>query len=148
MKLSPVRWLLVLVAAVVVLFGVIQLVPYGRDHTNPPATLKPAWNSPRTEELARTACYDCHSNETTWPWYSNIAPMSWLVMHDVEEARAVFNFNTMTPSEGSFMVNEMVEKIQENEMPPSQYLIIHTNARFSASEKQELIDGLQATYTK
>lgn len=148
MKLSARRWIMVVLMAGVVLFGVIQLIPYGRDHTNPPSTLEPDWNSPRTEELVRTACFDCHSSETTWPWYSNVAPISWLVMHDVEEARDVFNFNTLTPDQGSFMVNNMVQVIQANEMPPFQYLIIHSEARFSSAEKQELIDGLLATYSK
>lgn len=148
MKLTLHRWIMVVLMAGVVVFGVVQLIPYGRDHTNPPVTSRPAWNSPRTEELVRAACYDCHSNETTWPWYSNVAPMSWLVMHDVEEARDTFNFNTLTADQGSFMVNRMVEMIQRNQMPPVQYLSIHSEARFSTSEKQELIDGLLATYSK
>ena len=61
------------------LFVLIQFVPYGRDHDNPPVTAEPDWGSPATLRLVRAACYDCHSNETEWPWYSNIARMSWLV---------------------------------------------------------------------
>ena len=51
-------------------FLLIQVIPYGRDHSNAPVTAEPAWNSPRTRELAVAACFDCHSNETEWPWYT------------------------------------------------------------------------------
>ena len=70
----------------------IQFLPYGHDHTNPPVTAEPQWNSQQTRDLVTRACYDCHSNQTTWPWYSNIAPISWLIQHDVEEGRSRLNF--------------------------------------------------------
>jgi hypothetical protein len=79
-----VRW--GLIGAVILLVG-IQVIPYGRSHTNPPVTGEPAWDSPKTRELAVRACYDCHSNQTVWPWYSHIAPISWLVQQDVDEGR-------------------------------------------------------------
>lgn len=66
----------------------IQLVPYGRDHSNPPGRTEPSWDSPATRELARRACFDCHSNETEWPAYASIAPASWLAQYDVDEGRA------------------------------------------------------------
>ena len=65
----------------------IQLIPYGRAHANPPVLAEPAWDSPATRDLAVRACFDCHSNETVWPWYSNIAPVSWLVQRDVDGGR-------------------------------------------------------------
>jgi hypothetical protein len=58
---------------------------YGRDHSNPPVRIEPRWDRARTRELAVRACFDCHSNQTRWPWYSHVAPISWLVQHDVEE---------------------------------------------------------------
>jgi hypothetical protein len=88
------RWWLFRVG--VVLIGallLIQLVPYGRDHDNPPVQSEPPWDSPDTRALARQACFDCHSNETEWPAYANIAPVSWLVQRDVDEGRAVLNFS-------------------------------------------------------
>jgi hypothetical protein len=66
------------------LLAVAQAIPYGRGHSNPPVTKEPAWDSSRTRELAKRACFDCHSNETTWPWYSNVAPESWLIQRDVD----------------------------------------------------------------
>ena len=68
-------------------FILIQFVPFGRDHTNPPTSKEPAWDSPETKALIRRACFDCHSNETTWPWYSNVAPVSWLTQRDVNGGR-------------------------------------------------------------
>ncbi len=82
--------LLVLLAG----FLLIQLVPYGRNHTNPPVLQEPNWDSPQTRALAQRACFDCHSNETEWPWYSHVAPVSWLVQRDVEEGREKVNFST------------------------------------------------------
>ncbi|HJV08531.1 MAG TPA: heme-binding domain-containing protein, partial [Acidimicrobiales bacterium] len=72
----------------------LQLVPYGRDHTNPPVTAGTSWPTAEGRRLAGAACYDCHSNETKWPIYSFVAPMSWLVQRDVDEGRRKLNFST------------------------------------------------------
>lgn len=73
-------WIVIVIVAGVVL---IQLVPYGRNHTNPQVQNEPNWDSPQTRELASTACFDCHSNETDWSrWYANVAPASWLVQRE------------------------------------------------------------------
>ena len=66
----------------------IQFVPYGRPTPNPAVRREPNWDSPRTRELAVRACFDCHSNQTQYPWYSYVAPISWLVNNDIHEARA------------------------------------------------------------
>ena len=127
----------------VVLFGLIQLVPYGRDHNNPQVVFVPNWDSPATRDLVKTACFDCHSNESVWPWYSNIAPVSWLVYRDVVEGRRNLNF-----SDWSFMsasANEITSIINEGEMSPFQYTIIHRNAILDAPQKKALIDGITNT---
>ena len=119
----------------------MQLIPYGRDHNNPPVLSEPNWDSPATHELAKRACFDCHSNETTWPWYSNIAPVSWLVYHDVIEARDRMNFSEWgRPHPG---IDQVIEEIEEGGMPLPQYLLMHPNARLSAQEREALIEGLR-----
>jgi mono/diheme cytochrome c family protein len=123
------------------LFALIQLVPYGRDHTNPSGARQIAWDSARTERLMAGACMDCHSNETTWPWYSNVAPVSWLVQNDVDEGRRELNLST-----GEGETDEMVETIEEGEMPPLQYKPTHPGARLSDQEKRDLIRGIEATF--
>jgi hypothetical protein len=146
MKRITTKTILSVIGVLLGLFVLIQLIPYGRNHTNPPVKSEPAWDSPQTKQLVETACYDCHSNQTTWPWYSNIAPASWLVYSDVQEARGIFNFNELQAGEGAALVGDMVEKIQTGKMPPIQFSIIHRNAVYSAEQKQQLIDGLQATF--
>ena len=138
-------WWLKTLLVLVVLFGLVQLVPYGRDHTNPAVVAEPTWDSPATKDLAVRACYDCHSNETTWPWYSNIAPVSWLVQRDVEEARQNINFSEW-PSNALFsqeLMSSAAESVSEGKMPPLQFLIIHSEARLTTAEKNQLVLGFQ-----
>ncbi len=125
-------------------FLLIQLLPYGRNHTNPPVIQEPTWNSPQTRTLAQRACFDCHSNETVWPWYSNVAPISWLVQRDVDEGRKKLNFSTWGFG-GEEEAEEMAEVIYEGEMPLPIYLLTHAEARLSAAEKEALAQGLMAS---
>jgi len=121
----------------------IQAIPYGRDHSNPPVRQEPAWDSQQTRDLAVSACFDCHSNQTRWPWYSNVAPASWLIQRDVDEARQRMNFSEWDrPQPGA---EEAVESVQEGGMPPSQYRLLHPGGRLSSTERQTLIQGLEAT---
>lgn len=130
--------------ALLVLLLAMQLVPYGRDHTNPPVVAEPTWDSPETRALFVRACADCHSNQTVWPWYSNIAPVSWLVAHDVEEGRAKFNVSMwgQQRNEG----DEAAETVREGEMPLKIYLPTHPEARLTPAERERLIAGLAATF--
>lgn len=123
---------------------VIQVVPYGRNHDNPSVVSEPAWDSQATRDLAVRACYDCHSNEVVWPWYSNIAPVSWLVQWDVDRGRDELNFSewgTGGQGEGG---DDLPESVREGEMPPLIYLVTHPNARLSSTEKNVLAAGLRA----
>lgn len=122
----------------------IQLVPYGRDHSNPPVLAEPQWDSPRTEELVRRACYDCHSNEVVWPWYASVAPLSWLVLGHVEDGRDELNFSEWGRREQE--IDEIVESVVEGSMPTWDYELLHSEARFSDAERDELIAGLRATF--
>lgn len=130
--------------ALLVLLLAIQLVPYGRDHTNPPVVAEPAWDSPETRALFVRACADCHSNQTVWPWYSNIAPVSWLVAHDVKEGRTKFNVSMwgQQRNEG----DEAAKTVREGEMPMKIYLPTHPEARLTPAEREQLIAGLAATF--
>jgi len=137
MKIVKIIGLLVLIG--LVLFALIQLVPYGRSHKNPPVVQEPNWDA-QTRAIAQKACFDCHSNAVTWPWYSNIAPVSWLVQRDVDEARRRLNFSDW--GNKGLSADEIAEVIQGGEMPPIQYTLIHTSAKLTAAEKQALIQGL------
>ncbi len=137
--------LLIGILVVAGIFVLMQLVPYGRNHTNPSVVSEPNWDSPETRVLAERACFDCHSNETEWPWYSNVAPISWLVYHDTEEGREYLNFSEWgTRGEGE-EGGEMAEQIEEGEMPMPKFLLTHPEARLTDAEKTALIKGLKAT---
>jgi mono/diheme cytochrome c family protein len=127
----------------VLAFVAIQFVPYGRDHVNPPVGAEPSWDSSETRALARQACFDCHSNETEWPAYSSVAPISWLIQHDVSEGRAVLNFSEWQRRQEE--AKEAAEEVLEGEMPLRMYQLIHAHARLSAADRERLARGLERT---
>lgn len=126
-------------------FLLIQLIPYGRNHSNPPVLSEPNWDSPETRALAERACFDCHSNETVWPWYSNVAPVSWLVQHDTDEGRQHLNFSEWNQGGKGREPYEMVEAVGNGSMPPAIFLVTHPEARLTAAEKDALMQGLRTT---
>lgn len=140
MALLTRRNLLRLGVGLIGMFVAIQFVPYGRNHTNPPVTGEPAWDSPDTRALAGRACFDCHSNRTEWPAYSNIAPASWLVQYDVDKGRRTLNFSEwQRPQEEA---SEAAEAVMERKMPPTAYTLVHAHARLDATERDRLARGL------
>ena len=146
LSMARAGWKKVLVLTGLVLGGLllaVQLVPYGRSHSNPPVTAEPSWNAPATRALAQRACFDCHSNETRWPWYSHVAPVSWLVQRDVDVGRRKLNFSDLDASHDA---DESAEVVREGEMPMSIYVWMHASARLSAEEKRQLADGFAATF--
>ncbi|MCX6055773.1 MAG: heme-binding domain-containing protein [Chloroflexi bacterium] len=137
-------WLVILVLVGVVGFGVLQLVPYGRTHSNPPVLAEPKWDSPSTRDLAVRGCFDCHSNEIVWPWYSNVAPISWLIQHDAEEGRGRLNFSEW-PTNAAMaqaLMKASASAVERGKMPPLKFLLIHKEAKFTTAEKTQLMQGL------
>ena len=121
----------------------IQFVPYGRDHVNPPVHAEPAWDSPETRALAKRACFDCHSNETEWPTYSKLAPVSWLLQADVAGGRAVLNFSEWDRWQEE--AKEAADEVLEGEMPLRMYQLMHAHARLTAADRERLARGLERT---
>jgi len=140
------KYIIQSVLAVLAVLVLIQAIPYGRTYTNPPVIREPSWDSAATRALAKRACFDCHSFETLWPWYSRIAPISWLVRFDVDEGRGELNFSDWQNGarEGE-RPDKLTKEISKGKMPPFVYLPTHPEARLSDSEKRQLIDGLNAT---
>lgn len=137
------KWLRRSPLILIVLLVVIQAVPYGRAHDNPPVLAEPQWDSAATRSLVVAACYDCHSNEVVWPWYTNIAPVSWLATRDVAEGRHELNFSEWNTGEQE--TDDLAEVIQSGEMPPIYYGWMHAAARLTDLEMQQLITGLEAS---
>ena len=142
---KKIKWIL---AGLAVVFILLQLTNPAR--TNPPvvtdfmAVSKPP---PQVAAMLRAACYDCHSRETTWPWYSRIAPVSWLVASDVNEGRTNLDLSdwpASNPERAVRRLENMSEKIGYQEMPPKKYTLIHAEARLTDSQQKELADWLDA----
>lgn len=142
-RIAGMRW--VKWGFVVIVGGllVVQLVPYGREHDNPPVVGEPSWDSAQTRELAVRACFDCHSNETEWPWYSNVAPVSWLVQRDVDEGREELNYSEWNRAQEG---EESAETVREGSMPLRSYLLTHPEARLTDAELTALASGLATTF--
>jgi hypothetical protein len=117
---------------------VIQLVPVDRD--NPPiASTVPA--PADVTAILRRSCFDCHSNETRWPWYSRIAPIAWVVAHDVHEGRRHANFSEwdrLTENRRQHTAREIVDVLSKGEMPLPIYLPAHPDARLSDEDRARL----------
>lgn len=126
---------------IIVLLILIQFVPV--DRSNPPVTREVQWDSPETRALAQRACFDCHSNETVWPWYSYVAPVSLYLAHHVDDGRRHLNFSTWDqPNEDS---EHIIKVVQDGSMPLWDYVLAHSEADLDQAEKEALIAGLQAT---
>jgi hypothetical protein len=139
--------ILAAVGIALVVFGLIQLVPVQR--TNPPVQTTVNWDSQQTQQLWQRACADCHSNQTQWPWYTTIAPGSWLTAAHVNAGRERFNISQVAGGSGFRReggAGESVQQIRSGQMPLADYLLIHPNANLTAAEKQELMQGLQKTF--
>ena len=96
---------------------------------------------PEIKSLLRMACYDCHSNETVWPWYSHLAPASWLIAHDVHEGRQHLNFSeweTYTPKMKSRKLEALAKEVIAEEMPPWYYTTVHRDQRLSSSNRGQI----------
>jgi hypothetical protein len=129
--------------ALAALLLVIQVLPFGRPRTNPPVTAEPAWDSPETRALAVRACFDCHSNETRWPWYAWVAPASWLVTKDVAAGRKHLNLSEWDREQRH--ADDAAEELRSGEMPLWFYVPLHPGAHLSPAEKERLARGLEAT---
>jgi hypothetical protein len=134
------KWLVRIGIIGIALFALIQLVPYGWTHSNPPVVRDAPWPDAASEAIARESCYSCHSNETDWPAYSYVAPMSWLVRADVDKARDEFNFSDWDESGDD--ADKAFDVIEDGEMPLPRYTMIHRSARLTDEEAQILLAAL------
>ena len=125
---------------IAVILIAIQFIPV--DKTNPTVTAE--LDAPmEVISVFKRSCYDCHSNETVWPWYSNIAPVSWLVASDVEDARAHLNFSeweNLSRKDRVKMKEEIWEEIEDEKMPLWKYNVMHPEANLTQKDKN-LIRG-------
>src|SRR5262249_51427730 len=123
-----------------VLLIAIQLIPIKRD--NPPApdssSIYAIENvTPEVHSVLDRSCNNCHSNQTAWPWYSDVAPFSWIVAHDVHQARAHMNlseWSTYAPKKREEKLEEICEQVMNGDMPDGKYLLIHRQAKLTQEQ--------------
>ncbi|NQV29578.1 MAG: heme-binding domain-containing protein [Candidatus Marinimicrobia bacterium] len=127
-------------------FVVLQLIPL--NQFNPPVIQ--TVNAPADiQMILKTSCYDCHSNETVWPWYSKIAPASFLITRDVVEGRKHLNFSDfseMDAFDSTDLAEEIIEMLEEGKMPLPPYLLLHPDARLSDDQSESLIRWAKTLY--
>lgn len=131
--------------ALVFIFLIIQFIPV--DKNNPP-TIGEITPPLEVKSILQRSCYDCHSHQTVWPWYSRIAPVSWLIAHDVKEGRDHLNFSTWSAynqRQQLKLYEEIQEVIEKNEMPLKSYLWIHPSAKLTNADKRILKAWLSTT---
>lgn len=130
---------------ILVAFIIIQFFPI--DKTNPPPTpgmdfLKIKKTPSEIAQIITTSCYDCHSNETKYPWYSNFSPFSWFLKNHIDEGRKHLNFSTFAvyePKKQVHLLQECIEMTEKEEMPLPSYYIGHQNAKLTSAQRQKLI---------
>jgi hypothetical protein len=139
-------WLKRIVVVLAVLFVVIQL--HRPRRANPPVDPSRTIQAtmpvpPHIDAIIRRACNDCHSHDTNWPWYSNLAPASWFLAHDVEEGREHLNFSEWAqypPRDAAHLLEELCEETKKGEMPLRPYVVMHPRARLSDADKRALCE--------
>jgi cytochrome c551/c552 len=137
------KWVILTLA---VLFVLIQVVR--PDRTNPPVDPTHTIQSslqipPAVNAILERSCNDCHSNNTVWPWYSNVAPLSWWLVDHVNEGRSKLSFSEwkgMSARKAAHKLEEMCEQVEKGEMPLSSYLPLHPDAKLSDADKKTLCD--------
>lgn len=141
------KWLLVIL--IVAFIGVQFVRP---ELTNPPIdeskTIFATGKVPAdVKVILERSCADCHSHATVWPWYSHVAPVSWLVVEDTEHARKELNFSVWgdyTPKRAEHKLEELCEKVEEGEMPLKKYTFLHPSAKLSDAERRRLCEWASA----
>ena len=126
------------------LLVLIQLVPYGRAHKNPHATREARFANASTQRLFDGTCADCHSDHTSWPVYSDIAPISWLVQRDVDDGRRRMNLSEWDKNQPE--LGEVETSILRGGMPPLQYKAVHGKGRLSSAQRRQLAAGFRALF--
>jgi len=129
-----------LLLIIIIIFALIQLIR--PDRTNPPVDESITLHAPdKVAAILKRSCYDCHSNETVWPWYSNIAPLSWSIVAHVNDGRKALNFSKwakIDPKTKAKRLKRAIKTTANGMMPLSTYLWIHKDAKLSKEDKEIL----------
>jgi hypothetical protein len=132
------KWIKKIAIFLVIALVVMQLIPVERSN---PSVRNQFAAPPEVETILRRACYDCHSNETRWPWYARVAPISFLLWRDVKEGRKELNFSIWDRYEQrrkARKLKEIVKEVEEGDMPPWYYIPVHADAMLSQGDREAI----------
>ena len=151
--MNKARVKMVLLASVVFLIGIQFFQP---ERTNPPAVPSKALSAHVTipvnvQSSLMRSCGDCHSNRTVWPWYSHVAPFSWMIVDDVNQGRRHMNFQDWeaqpSPKQANDRLTGICKEIRSSGMPPFTYRIAHKNVKLTRQESDEICAWSQSLAT-
>lgn len=134
------RWTRRALVGGLVLVGGAQLVPV--DRSNPPVRAE-VQAPPAVQSILKRSCYDCHSHQTRWPWYSYVAPVSWLVAHDVHGGRGDLNLSDWPRLDfeaQDLQLADIRRQIEKKKMPLGIYLLMHRDAKLSDADRATIVD--------
>lgn len=140
------RWVRWGAGAILGLVILLQLLPFGHPRTNPSVTNEVAWPDTTTRTLFFRACGDCHSNETRWPWYSGVAPVSWTVTGHVRHGRGTLNVSEWSDERFGEEARKSAQTLDDGTMPLPSYLRLHPGARLTEAERAHLRRGLELAF--
>lgn len=137
------RWSLLASGVLIAAIGIQFIRP---DQTNPPTDPARDISSYRSlpadvRAILERSCYDCHSNRTVWPWYSQVAPVSWLVARDVNEGRRHLNFSEWSaypPGRQNVKLESLIREVEDDGMPPGIYLMMHGDAALTPAQREQV----------
>lgn len=146
------RIILLSLLAIVVLMQFIRPSRNENNREEPANDITKVYPMPAdVQKLLKVACYDCHSNNTQYPWYTNIQPVGWWMAHHVDEGKEELNFNeyaSYSPKRQRNKLKRIREEVEEDEMPLGSYTIIHRDARLTAQQKDLLIKWIDSTLNR
>jgi hypothetical protein len=127
-----------------------QLIPVKRDNPpNPAANFVYASAPANVRAVFEDSCKNCHSNQTAWPWYSHVAPFSWIIAYDVHKGRKQFNFSgwtTYSPKKREEKLEAVCDQVINGDMPDSKYLLIHRSARLTQEDREAVCTWVESVH--
>lgn len=148
------KFLRILFILLIATFVFIQFFSIDKNNPSSPVEkdlLQMENPNPEIAQMLRSSCYDCHSNETVWPWYSNLAPVSWMLKDHVDEGRSKLNFSNwgdLSRKDRIFTIEKIMEEIEDGEMPIKGYVMIHKDAKMSDEQQAQLFAWLESVQSK
>lgn len=142
-------WLRVTLVTAGATLALIQIIRPSRNSPQPRADHSihaVASMSPAAGSVLQRSCNDCHSNHTVWPWYCHVAPISWLVAHDVHRGRRALNLSNWggySPEQRAELLQDMCEEVSQGKMPGNLYAAMHRQARLSVADRQQFCEWTQ-----